>query len=132
MVFDVAVDGSTVVFASVAASVSYPTTAAARPRMYAGKLALFALVLEDETFGLYGLGRFCCWQVAAQIRLKEGEAHLFGIRSPWRIVRSRFYVTSASHVEVRSSSNSRIGSTSRSLLAEFLLWLLLYLPLLHV
>ncbi|OEH80112.1 hypothetical protein cyc_03175 [Cyclospora cayetanensis] len=38
-------------------------------------------------------------QVAAQIRLKEGEAHLFGIRSPWRIVRSRFYVTSASHVE---------------------------------
>ncbi|KAL8432261.1 hypothetical protein ACSSS7_004721 [Eimeria intestinalis] len=38
-------------------------------------------------------------EVAAQIRLKEGEAHLFGIRSPWRIVRSRFYVTSASHVE---------------------------------
>ncbi|EEA06965.1 histidine acid phosphatase [Cryptosporidium muris RN66] len=33
------------------------------------------------------------------IRLKEEEASAFGIKSPWRIVRSRFYVTSASHIQ---------------------------------
>ncbi|KAH8582745.1 histidine acid phosphatase [Cryptosporidium sp. chipmunk genotype I] len=33
------------------------------------------------------------------IRLKEEEAKAFGIKSPWRIVRSRFYVTSASHIQ---------------------------------
>ncbi|TRY50383.1 Histidine phosphatase superfamily clade-2 [Cryptosporidium tyzzeri] len=33
------------------------------------------------------------------IRLKEEEAEAFGIKSPWRIVRSRFYVTSASHIQ---------------------------------
>ncbi|KFH00589.1 histidine acid phosphatase superfamily protein, partial [Toxoplasma gondii VAND] len=38
-------------------------------------------------------------EVTAQIRLKEEEARMFGIRSPWRIVRSRYYVTSASHVQ---------------------------------
>ncbi|PHJ23350.1 histidine acid phosphatase superfamily protein, partial [Cystoisospora suis] len=38
-------------------------------------------------------------EMTAQIRLKEEEARMFGIRSPWRIVRSRYYVTSASHVQ---------------------------------
>ncbi|KAF7458566.1 Phosphoglycerate mutase-like family protein [Cryptosporidium felis] len=33
------------------------------------------------------------------IRLQEEEAKATGIKSPWRIVRSRFYVTSASHIQ---------------------------------
>ncbi|KAJ1606077.1 hypothetical protein OJ253_2878 [Cryptosporidium canis] len=33
------------------------------------------------------------------IRLEEEEAKAFGIKSPWRIVRSRFYMTSASHIK---------------------------------
>ncbi|ANQ10448.1 Acid phosphatase [Plasmodium coatneyi] len=32
------------------------------------------------------------------IRLKETDARRLGIRSPWRMVRSRYYVTSASHM----------------------------------
>ncbi|KEG03045.1 acid phosphatase, putative [Plasmodium vinckei vinckei] len=32
------------------------------------------------------------------IRLKEPDARRLGIRSPWRMVRSRYYVTSASHM----------------------------------
>ncbi|KAF8823127.1 histidine acid phosphatase superfamily protein, partial [Cardiosporidium cionae] len=33
------------------------------------------------------------------IRLEEENARALGIRSPWRIVRSRYYVTSASHLQ---------------------------------
>eukprot|EP01069_Polyplicarium_translucidae_P010083 Polyplicarium_translucidae@DN335_c0_g1_i1.p1 len=32
------------------------------------------------------------------IRLKEEEAKILGIKSPWRIVRSRYYVASSSHL----------------------------------
>lgn len=49
--------------------------------------------LKDDSFG------FRETYPEEHIRLKEEEAKAFGIKSPWRIVRSRFYVTSASHIQ---------------------------------
>jgi hypothetical protein len=34
----------------------------------------------------------------SHFRLKERDAKEMGIKSPWRIVRSRYYVASASHI----------------------------------